>query len=242
MNQNTDYETYKQWKKWGPERKLQPWQERYFSLEIARARLPRFQSVLEIGFGNGEFLQWAKRMGADPVGLEIIPELVEAASGSGHKVYHLNLVKDSMETSPLKDKTFDCIVAFDVIEHLTIEQAQEAFRRMSRLLNPGGKVILRFPNGESFLYVPTQNGDHTHRMDVCQVKLKHLCIGSGLDLEGYYNAARVANKRTTAWLKWVIFRMRDSIETIVGYLYYNKRRPLDPVATAILRKSNLDAD
>lgn len=232
----SDYETYKQWKKWGPERQLQPWHARYFALEIKRARLSQFKSVLEIGFGNGEFLQWAKQRGAEPVGLEIIPELVEAASESGLEVHHWNLVDGDMADRPLAGRTFDCIVAFDVIEHLPVEAAQEVLKRIASLLNPGGKVILRFPNGESFLSVPIQNGDHTHRMAVCKVKLEHLCIGSGLKVESYGNAARVANKASTAWLKWLLFRCRDLLELVVGYLYYNKSRPLDPVATAVLRK------
>lgn len=232
----SSYETYKQWKNWGPSRTLQPWQERYFAAEIARAKPPRFRSVLEVGFGNGEFLHWAKKQGAEPVGLEIIPELVEAAGNAGFEVHDWNLVgNEDPEQGPLKGRTFDCIVALDVVEHLTVEQAQLALKRMAGMLDHGGKVILRFPNGESFLSVPIQNGDHTHRMDVCRVKLEHLCIGSGLGLEGYFNAARVANKRSTALLKWLIFKGRDLVEVMIGYFYYNKRRPLDPVAIAVLR-------
>lgn len=232
---NKTYDTYKEWKGWGSNRRLLPWQRRYFELEIKRARLPRLEKVLEIGFGNGEFLCWAKEMNATVVGIEIIPDLVGAAQSQGFEAYELNLVGD-LEPNPLAQRKFDCIVAFDVIEHLPIEEAKLALKRMEELLEPDGKIILRFPNGESPLYIPVQNGDYTHRMDLCHGKLKHLCIGTGLELEGYYNAARVANKQKTAWLKWVIFKVRDIIELFVGYLYYNKRRPLDPVATAVLCK------
>lgn len=76
-------------------------------------------------------------------------------------------------------------------------------------------------------------------MSVCAVKLKHLCIGTRLKLKRYDNAVRVAGKPSAARLKWVIFRMRDLIELIVGALYYNKRRPLDPVATAVLALSQI---
>ena len=233
---NTDYETYKKWKSWGAGRQLEPWLARYFQLEVSRAGLLHFNSVLEVGFGNGEFLDWAKQNGASPVGLEIIEELVSLAEKDGFEVYHWNLVEGDEKESPLDGRLFDCVVAFDVIEHLTIEQAQVALQRMAALLQPGGKVLLRFPNGESPFYLPLQNGDYTHRIDVTRSKLEHLCLGSGLELECYYNSVRVAANRSTAWIKWLVFRARDIIELVVGYLYYSKRRPLDPAATAILRK------
>lgn len=235
MNEtNEHYETYRKWKNWGKGRGLEPWLVRYFDKELSRAGFNSSPSILEVGFGNGEFLDWSTQKGSSVVGLEIIPELVDDAANNGFEVYHWNLVDDAVEESPLVDRKFDCIVAFDVIEHLTVEQAKLALARLAELLQPGGKVILRFPNGESPFYLPLQNGDHTHRIDVTELKLKHLCIGSGLEVEGYYNAARVANKRATAWLKWCLFRIRDLIEIGIGYIYYGRRRPLDPAATAVL--------
>lgn len=230
------YDSYRQWKGWDTGCHLQPWQERYFEKELTRACPATFKAVLELGFGNGEFLLWAKKQGAEPVGVEIIPELVQAASKIGLEVYEWNIVAEVDQGSPIAGKTFDCIVAFDVIEHMDVEMAQRALQRMALYLNSGGKVILRFPNGESPFYLPLQNGDHTHRMNVTKSKLEHIAINSGLKLDGYYNSARVANVRSTAWLKWLLYRMRDLIEVTIGYGYYNKRVPLDPAATAVLSK------
>ena len=77
------YEHYREWKQWGEARPLLPWQRAYFSGELNRARMERFEEVLEVGFGNGEFLQWAQEQGARVTGIEIIPELVEAAQAFG---------------------------------------------------------------------------------------------------------------------------------------------------------------
>ena len=73
------YERYKDWKNWGGDIIIPNWLSRYYEKEIKRARLPRFESVLEIGFGNGEFLYWAQSQGVSAVGLEINPDFVEAA-------------------------------------------------------------------------------------------------------------------------------------------------------------------
>lgn len=229
------YQDYTKWKNWGSGPRLEPWEERYFAKEIKRANPYLFRDVLEIGFGNGEFLQWAQKMGARTVGLEIISGLVESARADGFNVYCWNLAEGDPDQNPIKGEKFDCIVAFDVIEHLPVDVAKEFLRHMADMLKPGGKILLRFPNGESPFYLPLQNGDYTHRMDVCEAKLRHLCVGSGLEIEGYYNAARVANRRSTACLKWFLFRLRDLFEIAVGYIYFHRWRPLDPAATAGLR-------
>jgi 2-polyprenyl-3-methyl-5-hydroxy-6-metoxy-1,4-benzoquinol methylase len=234
MTSKIYYETYQEWKQWEVENHLEPWLARYFSKEIGQARLHLFSSVLEIGFGNGEFLEWVKTRGAVAVGLEIIPELVKAVSECGFEVYHWNLVEDDEAQNPIKGRQFDCIVAFDVLEHFTIEEAQYALARMAKLLAPKGKIILRFPNGASPFYLPLQNGDYTHRISLTKPKLEHLCINTSLQLESYRNSARIANKRITAPLKWCFFRFRDAIEILLGYTYYGRRIPLDPAATAVL--------
>ena len=234
---NSDYDTYREWKKWGKQDALKGWQCRYFAKEVKRANLKSFASLLEVGFGNGEFLRWAKDQGVQVCGIEIIPELVDVAKSNDIEAYLYDLF-EKQENDPLEGRKFDCIVAFDVLEHMTVEQAKTVFIRLAEFLTPDGKIIFRFPNGESPFYVPIQNGDYTHRMDLCAVKLKHLCIGTGLQLEQYANAARVAAKPSTAWLKWILFKLRDLTELYIGALYYNKRRPLDPVATAILSKTN----
>lgn len=239
MPEPIDYKTYRQWKGWDQgQLNLPAWLQRYFRLELARAGVSEARTILEIGFGNGEFLQWLKMRGCDGVGVELIPELVEAACERGFDAYLYDMAAQEAGLSPFEDRIFDAVVAFDVAEHLSVAQIQRLFCRLQALLRPGGKVVLRFPNGESPLFTPIHNGDHTHRTALCRLKLAHLCLGTGLQLERYDNAARVAGKASTAWLKWLIFRLRDLVEILVGGLYYSHRRPLDPVATAVLKRSS----
>lgn len=142
VSAKSDYETYRKWKSWDGEVHIAPWQARYYAKEIERARLSRMQTVLEIGFGNGEFLQWAQGQGATVTGVEIIPELVDVAQAAGLEAYLYNIVEPDGE-DPLCGRKFDCIVALDVLEHLqhlTVEQAKVALSRMAGLLEPEGRA------------------------------------------------------------------------------------------------------
>lgn len=235
MNFESEYATYRDWKGWSDGPAVKASDYRYFDGEMKRARLGQARSVLEIGFGTGTFLAWGASRGVSVVGLEIIPELVKHAEGSGQEVYLWNLVTaEDAAGGPLAGRQFDAVVAWDVFEHLTVEEGRRFLNRVAGLLRPGGRLVLRFPNGESPFYVPVQNGDYTHKMHVSRLKLEHLSIGNGFRVDGYFNAFRIADRRRTAWAKQMVYLVRDVIELAVGHIYYGKRRPLDPVATAVL--------
>ncbi|AMV31838.1 cyclopropane fatty acyl phospholipid synthase [Pirellula sp. SH-Sr6A] len=234
---NPEYIDYREWKGWGRENALSGANARYFEKEIFRDLTRKPNSLLEIGFGNGEFLEWAKTQNLNITGLEIIPELVTAAVSKGFEAFHSNIASESEDNS-LAGRKFDCIVAFDVIEHLSTEEIRHFLKKVRDLLSDDGRVILRFPNGESPFSIPLLNGDHTHRSWLCRAKLEHLCINSGLAIQTYRNASRVANESRYRYAKRLFFLLRDLIEIILGYTYYSKRLPLDPNAVAILRKQN----
>lgn len=66
--------TYALWKSWDESQfcVLAPFEERYFDKELKRTRchIPTDAKVLEIGFGNGKFLSYARKKGWSVVGIE----------------------------------------------------------------------------------------------------------------------------------------------------------------------------
>jgi SAM-dependent methyltransferase len=60
-----------------------------------------------------------------------------------HGAVYLDKVCDLTGTIPYPDKSFDTIILSDVLEHLP--EPMNCWREMSRLLAPGGKVILNVP-------------------------------------------------------------------------------------------------
>lgn len=235
MQTGETYDSYLEWKNWIGERSSKDWQLRYFEKEVERAGLPAFKHVLEVGFGNGEFLEWARGQGVEVVGIEIIGDLVERSKKEGFETYQWDVAASDGSDSPLNGRRFDCIVAFDVIEHLSLEQFANALSRLGVMLNPDGKIIFRFPNGESPFSALIYNNDHTHRTLYTRRKLQHLCLGTALEVASYRNSARVMNRNWLICLKWICFRVRDVLEIILGYVYYNHRVPLDQCATAVLK-------
>ncbi len=63
--------------------------------------------------------------------------------GSPHNVQHADVLCDVNEQLPLADASFDVVICSDVLEHL--HNPNMAMSEMSRVLRPGGKVLLSVP-------------------------------------------------------------------------------------------------
>jgi len=78
------YESYSQWKDWQLNFTCSEADAQYYDLEFGNC-VKSGSRIVEIGFGNGGFLDWAKRRGAEVYGVEIQPEILEAADRHGFK-------------------------------------------------------------------------------------------------------------------------------------------------------------
>lgn len=99
--------------------------------------------LLDLGCGRGEFLKllsqrgWADTNGCDGFKFEGIEK-----SGSSFALADLN------KALPYENSTFDVVTAIEVIEHL--ENPRHLIREATRLLRPGGVLVVTTPNIESF--------------------------------------------------------------------------------------------
>jgi 2-polyprenyl-3-methyl-5-hydroxy-6-metoxy-1,4-benzoquinol methylase len=164
--------TYLRWKKWGQQKfaVLKNSQACYFSSEISRLKqkIPVGAKVLEIGFGNGAFLQYAQQRKWDVYGTEINNELVEIAKQSGFNVRY------SENVASFTDNTFDLVLAFDVLEHIPQDTLVGFLLEVKRILKNEGFFIARFPNGDSPFGLKIQNGDVTHITSIGSGKVYYL--------------------------------------------------------------------
>ncbi|MDB3892696.1 class I SAM-dependent methyltransferase [Candidatus Thioglobus sp.] len=169
-------QSYEDWKNWKNEEfgKTTPEDGAYFSKIKKTFNLNNNLKVLEIGFGNGNFLNYCKNNNWDVCGVEIIPELVDRAVKSGF------MAVDSIDA--ISNKTFDLIVCFDVLEHINQGEVVDFFQKIKNILNANGSLIIRTPNGASPLGLANQYGDVTHVNVVTATKIGYWSNSVGLEL------------------------------------------------------------
>lgn len=101
--------------------------------------------LLDVGFGDGSFLENARSIGWDVVGVDPDIETVKNALERGLDVHH-----GSLEALAGMSNCFDVITMSHVIEHLYDPMA--SLRACYRLLKPNGYIWLETPNINSLGY------------------------------------------------------------------------------------------
>jgi len=166
---------YSEWKNWEESEfgKTPRHEKEYFKKLFKKFNLGRNKKILEIGFGNGYFLNFANEQGSMIEGIEIVPELVKRANNMGFKSY--NSIEDIH-----KNNKYDLIVMFDVLEHIPQEEVVSFLNLLNEHLFDGGSIILRTPNGSSPFGLANQYGDITHCNVVTGEKLNYWTRLSGM--------------------------------------------------------------
>ncbi|MCB0321223.1 MAG: class I SAM-dependent methyltransferase [Bdellovibrionales bacterium] len=97
-------------------------------------------SCLDVGSDNGVISYLLRQLGGEWSSTDLIPSTVDAIrSVVQTRVY---LLKENRV--PVPDATFDLIVVVDMLEHL--EDDSGFVLELSRLLRPGGQLIVNVPN------------------------------------------------------------------------------------------------
>jgi len=228
MTHDKLYDSYLSFKGWSREHDRS--HDQAFEMEIASLSLPRGARIIEVGFGEGHFLDFAKDHGFDVIGIEIIPILVDTARSRQHKA-----ILGSLSDLRHEAESYDLIVAFDVVEHMDSSDLVRFFEDAASLIRPSGKVLLRFPNGNSPFSLSHQNGDVTHRSYLNSGSLRQLAGPTGLRIISVRNSARAMPDGLTARVRRRIsYGVRSLIELIIGFAYFGQRLPMDANITVIL--------
>jgi 2-polyprenyl-3-methyl-5-hydroxy-6-metoxy-1,4-benzoquinol methylase len=232
------------WKNWGEDSfgQFDSLEARYYAAETGIRKVAAAR-VLEIGFGNGSFIGWARSVNIDVFGVELNSTLVARARtllGEDH-VFH------DLDDAGLTDLagTFSHIVAFDVIEHIAQSDLPHFLAQLRMLLTAHGRLILRFPNGDSPFGRVNQHGDPTHLTTLGRGKLCFLAIQAGFAVE----AVRAPKLPLTGigigrTLRRTALRLgRYIVEHLVGFLYFGGRViPLDANYVGVLVRSEIIED
>ena len=155
---------YTNWKNWDAEEfGLTSKENSLYYKKLFSKHLPDTKNVLEIGYGNGSFLNWCKQKHLNVSGIEQDNDMLKRAKNKGYKVYK--------SIAQIKEVKFDLIVLFDVLEHIPQKNIQNVFKSLKKILAKNGKIFIRTPNGSSPFGLTYQHGDVTHITTVTGAKL-----------------------------------------------------------------------
>jgi len=130
---------------------------------------------------------------------------------------------------------FDAVVAFDVLEHLPKELLLDYFKAINSRLKVEGRVIVRFPNGQSPFGTYAQHGDITHQTALTGRLLDQVTSKAGFSMEGCYNTVRIHGKKKR--IKNILkYFLRDLLERSLTQLYLGEHVPWDANLTCVLVK------
>ena len=116
---------------------------------------------------------------------EISERSCEAAQNLGYDV----LPADLSIAAKTNEGRFDTIIAFDVFEHLDLDTVGAYLDACAKMLRPGGKLLLRFPNAQSPFGLKHQAGDPTHKSELSLAVFKLLLARRSFKVLRYAGSA-----------------------------------------------------
>lgn len=112
-------------------------------VEELRAQTKDCKSLLDIGCGTSSPVQYCNKR-IYKVGVDAyLPAIRESKKKKIHQKYY-KITVDKLSNT-FKEKSFDCVVAYDLIEHLSKKQGKKLIIDMERIARK--KVIIFTPNG-----------------------------------------------------------------------------------------------
>lgn len=112
--------------------------------ELDRAVGDSCKSLLDVGCGHNSPVQYLKNRPLHLVGVEAFLPAIEQSCAKGiHDVYHHSSILDILKT--FGPESYESVLASDVIEHLTREDALNLIFQMEKVAQK--KIIIFTPNG-----------------------------------------------------------------------------------------------
>jgi SAM-dependent methyltransferase len=204
----------------------------YFSLartEIEPLLPENTERILELGCGSGATIKWLRgvRNVQFAAAIELNTQAAALARNSIDQVVSVDFENHPVDFEP---KSFDLILALDVLEHLT--DPWDAVARLHAFLKPGGSLIASIPNvGHYEVLVPLLGGkfeytvdgilDRTHLRFFTEPSAAALMESSGLQVSQTDYVYKVPTKR----LRWYFIKFKlQSVMRFVPFSRFLKRQ------------------
>jgi len=165
-------------------------------------------TALEIGCATGETCNAASKGGARVTGCDLSSDAIHIAR---HRYPHIEFCAAPADQLPFSDESFDAVLAFELIEHLSSPSA--FVREVHRVLRPGGVLALTTPNVEYGRRVGWHQWtgfltsfEHLYFFNL--ESLRRILSRRGMSVVGVYSQGEGRIADTKARLKSVLRRLR----------------------------------
>ena len=125
-------------------------------------RVKSLGHVCDMGCGPGQIGRYLKEQGADVLGVDLSPGMVEQAQRLNPDI---EFKQGDMAAMTVEDEAWGGIAAFYCIIHVPREKVTKVFREWLRVLRPGGLLLLSFHLGQELLHLD-ELWDEEVNMDV----------------------------------------------------------------------------
>jgi SAM-dependent methyltransferase len=145
------------------------------ALLLANAALPNSGTLLDVGCGSGQTMEWFTREhpGWRAVGLDLALEGLVAAREAGIQA----ITRASALRLPHPDQCVELVLLLDVLQHLPLEEGDlMALVEARRILKPGGYLFLR-TNAQSFPRSVDDPEFNFHRYEPDELRAKITAAG-----------------------------------------------------------------
>lgn len=106
------------------------------------ARYSTFESILDVGCGKGDFIDYAMNCGYEVMGIDLAKPAVKIAQRFG-----LPVVEQDFFSKEIRSSSKDLITMFELIEH--VSRPADFLSRAEEVLRPGGLLYITTPNFDS---------------------------------------------------------------------------------------------
>jgi SAM-dependent methyltransferase len=148
-----------------------------FAYEFAKRTLADCGRVLDLGCGEGYGTALLARAVGEIVGLDV-DEAAIAHAASRHAAANCRFRRHDGERLPFEDAAFDAVVSFQVIEHVSRDRMYVS--EVSRVLTPGGRLVLTTPNAANRLGPGGRPWNRFHVREYRAAELRDL-LAEGFD-------------------------------------------------------------
>jgi SAM-dependent methyltransferase len=154
-----------------------------YAYETATRLVEPRMRVLDIGFGEGYGSAMLAGAGAEYVGIEIDPEIVEHARAR----YGARFERYDGTAIEFPDESFDLILAFQMIAYL--DDPQPWLREVRRVLDASGTALITTPNRVYRLYEGQRPWNRYHAREYSAAELVEVVGATFPNLDVYGIAA-----------------------------------------------------